>query len=261
MSRLFDRYDEPALTRLFEVTGVLEVLRGKDFTQFEVTIADAGFALPHIRLHAHKDGLRHQLLDACLRRVVVAEAPAGTSDLGLELDRPLDLLLVQWVREEDPTVAFAPARPRLLLQSHPGLGVLRRAFRVAVHIATDLGTDGVASRPKFFHDAVIFHRSRLFLYLDGREQGRFEALQRDLEALPLRDASVAVAGWCVVDEGERILHWQPGYQVFPISPRLTAHFHSPRYAADVAAARQAHCFRIDAAALADIRLQLGEPSG
>ena len=257
MSRLFDRYDEAALVRLFEEVGVLETLRARNFAEFEVTIADAGFALPHVRLHACKEGRRHQLLDACLRRVVVAEAPPDAN--GIDVDGPLDLLLVHWVREEDPTAAFTPARPALLLQSHPGLGVLRRSFRIVVRIATDLGTDGVASRPKFFHDAVIFQRSGLFLYLDGGEQGRFEALQRDLDALPLRDASVAVAGWCVRDAAGGLLRWAPGYQVFPISPRLTAHFHSPRYAAAVAAARQAHRFRGDAAALAGICRQLAEP--
>jgi hypothetical protein len=258
MSRLFDHYDPPTLTRLFEEAGVLEALRTKGFVGFEVAVDDAGLALPHLLLRARKEGREHLLLDACLRRVVVAPACARAS--GCTLDGSLDLLLVHWVREENPTVAFAPGRPPLLLQRHPGLGVLRRAFRVAMHIAHDLGTDGVANRPKFFHDAVIFHRSRLFLFLDGREQGRFEALQRDLTALSLRDATLAVAGWCVRDEGDRVLHWNPGYQVFPISPRLTAHFHAPRYAAEVTAAQETSRFRIDADALLATRARLGEVS-
>jgi hypothetical protein len=255
MSRLFDRYDAAALARICEDVGVFAALRSKGFSAFELGIADAGRVVPHIALHASKEGRRHLLLEAYLRRIALS--PAGARASGALVDAPLDLVLVHWVREEDPTAAFAPDRPPLLLQHHPGLGVLRRAFRIVVRIATELGADGVANRPKFFHDATIFYRSRLFLFLDGREQGRFEALHRDLEALPLGEATVAVAGWCVRDQRGRTLRWHPGFQIFPISPRLTAHFHSPGYAAAVAAARQASRFRVDNAGLARARAQLG----
>jgi hypothetical protein len=254
--RLFDRYDAPALTRLFEEVGVLAALRAKGFGGFEVDIAGATLALPHVLLRAQKDGQSHLLLDACLRRIVIGEDQL--CEFGLSIAGPLDVLLVQWVREEDPTAAFGRERPPLPLQSHPGLGVLRRAFRIAVRIAADLGVDGVANQPKFFHDAVIFQHSRLFLFLDGREQGRFEALRGDLDALSLRDASLAVAGWCVRDNCDRVVRWEPGYQIFPVSARLTAYFHSARYAADVAAARQASAFRIDAGAFASARAQCHE---
>jgi len=251
MSRLFDRYDGPAFMRLFAEAGVLAALEAKGFTDFEVEIAEAGLAMPHVWLLARKAGHRHLLLDACLRRLGLAPQTLYQADLTHAM--PLELLLVQWVRAEDPTAAFGCQRPPLLLQSHPGLGVLRRAFRVAVRIASDLHLDGVASRPKFFHDAVIFHRSRLFLFLDGHEQGRFEALRRDLEAMPLHEATLAVAGWCVRDESGHVLQWTPGYQVFPLSARLTEHFHSPRYAADVDAARLAGRFQIEPGAFAKLR--------
>jgi hypothetical protein len=179
----------------------------------------------------------------------VAVDVARLPDSDLALDRPLDLLLVHWVREEDPTRPFSPSRPPLPLQEHPGLGVLRRAFRVAVRMASELGVDGVGNRPKFFHDAVLFQRAPLFLFLSGVEQGRFEALRRDLAALSLRDASLAVAGWCVRDETGGGVRWDPGYLVFPLSDRLTAHFHAPGYAAAVAAGRRDARFVVDVRAL------------
>jgi hypothetical protein len=258
VSLLFGRYDGVALGRLLEEAGVLGSLRGKGFSDFTVAVGNGSLALPHIALCARKGGARHLLLEACLRRLTVA--PDAARRAGCSVGAPLDLLFVQWVREQDPTAHFAPARPRLLLQQHPGLGVLRRAFRVAVRIGADLGVDGVANQPKFFHDAVIFHRSRLFLFLAGEEQGRFEALERDLDRLALRDATMAVAGWCVRDAADRVVHWQPGYQVFPLSPQLTAHFHAPAYAGAVAAARTANRFRVDAATLAAVRRQLLEPA-
>lgn len=255
MSLLFDRYDSAALMRLLEEVGVLESLRAKGFGELALSIDSTGLALPHIALRANKAGRTHLLLETCLRRVSVAADVA--CDGGPGGDGRLDLVLVHWVREQDPTADFTLGRPPLLLQDHPGLGVLRRAFRVAVRIGADLGVDGVASLPKFFHDAVIFHRSRLFLFLDGTEQGRFEALERDLGALKLRDATVAVAAWCVRGQCDRVVRWQPGYQAFPLSARLTAHFHSPDYAAAVAAARDGHRFQVDAAALAAACTQIG----
>lgn len=251
MTRLFDRYDAADLARRFEEAGVCASLRPRGFTDVEVAINADGRALPHVELRARKAGRVHLLLDACLRRVTLPLAGAHNGG------GPLDLILVHWVREQDPTAAFSPTRPRLLLQRHPGLGVLRRAFRVAVGLAGELGADGVACLPKFFHDAVIFHRSRLFLFLDGGEQGRFEALARDLETLPLGEASLAVAGWCVRDAADAVVRWQPGYQVFPISSRLTAHFHSPEYAAAVACGRRARRCHVDTVALAAARAQLG----
>jgi hypothetical protein len=250
MTRLFDRYDGAALERLFAEAGVLDGLHAKGFRDCAVALLGDGLALPRVALSASKDGRSHLLLEARLGRISVPAPTGGAAEA------PLDLLLVYWVREEDPTAEFTSTRPRLPLQRYPGLGMLRRVFRVALRIAGELGADGVASRAKFFHDAVIFWRSRLFLHLDGGEQGRFEALERDLAALSLRDASVAVAGWCVRDAQGRVVRWQPGYQVFPLSPRLTAHLHSPHYAEAVAAARAACHFRIDPDALAAARAQL-----
>lgn len=255
MTRLFDRYDAAALEQLFAEAGVFDGLHAKGFSDCAVAILGDELALPRVALSARKDGGSHLLLEARLRRVS-APVPPVASGAG-PAQAPLDLLLVYWVRAEDPTAEFTGSRPRLPLQHHPGLGMLRKVFRVAVRIAGELGADGVASLPKFFHDAVIFHRSRLFLHLDAGEQGRFEALDRDLAALSLRDASIAVTGWCVRDAQDRVARWEPGYQIFPLSPRLTAHFHSPRYAEAVAAARAACHFRVNPAAFAAARAQLG----
>jgi hypothetical protein len=82
-------------------------------------------------------------------------------------------------------------------------------------------------------------------------------LVRDLEPQSLHRATLAVAGWCVRDQAGEIFHWNPGLQAFPLSPRLTAHFHSPAYAAAVTTALQGHRFRIDTDALAAICAEVG----
>ncbi len=248
---MLQRYDARAMQQRCRRAGLLERLRRKGFGHVDVVVDAAGGGLPHTRLLAQKSGHTHLLLDACLLEAVARpESPAFGA---YRLPRPVELLVVHWVREQDPTVSFGVDRPPLPLQKHPGLGVLRDAFHVAVGIAADLHKDGVASVPKFFHDAFIFFRSRLFLFLDGYEQGRFEALVRDLRALSLGDRSLALAGWCVRDASGAVVRWVPGYQVFPGSDVLTAYFHSPEYQAAVDRGLQESRFACDGDALAEAR--------
>ena len=231
MDKMLDRYDATALRRLFDDAGIIEALERKGFGTVDVVVESSGRALPHALLFAHKAGRRFLLLDACVGEARVQ--PAFFAQRGYLIEQPVELVVVHWVREEDPTASFAADRPPLPLQQHPGLGVLRQAFRVIAHIAADLGKDGVASVPKFFHDAVIFYHSRLFLFLDGEEQGRFEALTRDLRHLTLAKASLALASGAVRSSDGRPAQWVAGYQVFPLSPRLAAYFHSGQYTAHV----------------------------
>lgn len=225
--KVFGAFDADALRRRLEQAGVFDVLAERGFTHPEVRIVSVGQALPHLYLSAEKDGNRHLVLEACLTDAVV-QASYFTSR-GYPMDGSVALAVAYWVREQDPTRSFPPERPQLPLQRHPGLGALRRAFRVIAGMAADLGKDGVACVPKFFHDALIFYRSRLFLFLDPAEQARFEVLMRDLGNVSLRDLSLALLSGAVVDQHGMPVVWRPGYQVFPLSERLTAYFNSPKY--------------------------------
>lgn len=238
-----DRWDAAALRAMFAEAGTLALLERKGFDELEVTIDGAGRALPHTLLTGRKNGARHVLIEAILGEAVVG--PKFFARHGFTMERPVELLAVYWLCEQDPTAAFRPERPALPLQRHPGLGVLRSAFRVVVRIANELGKDGVACHPKFFHDAVIFFRSRLFLFLDGEEQGRFEALARDLRSLPLGDASLAILLGRVRDAGGVPVQWMPSFQVFPLRPEVTAYLHSPRYAELVARGFETNAFTVD----------------
>lgn len=246
--RILGRYDAAAVRQLFEEAGVIRAVERKGFGPFEVAIDAVGRALPHALLFGYKRGNRCLLLDACLGEATVR--PEFFQRRATAIAHPIELVVVHWIREQDPTVGFAAERPPLPLQRHPGLRVLRHAFRVAARMAQELDKDGVASVPKFFHDAVIFMRSRLFLFLDGHEQGRFEALLRDLNHLPLGDASLVIACGGVHDENGSVLHWTPGYQVFPLRVPLTDYFHSTEYAARVASSLDRGTFTVDVDAVA-----------
>lgn len=250
MSKVLGNYDAPALLALLQEYGVGRVLRSRGFLGPDLAIDDRTGALINLRLYGWKRGVRYLLLEAALR-----EGSADLTPTDAHAIESADLLVVQWVKEQDPTAHFTADHPRLPLQEHPGLGVLRRVFRVALHIGRDLGRDGVASYPKYPHDAAIFYRSRLFLFADPSEQGRFVAMLRDLGDLSLRDISLAVIGGCVRREdgrGDTTLSWHPGLQVFPLSRRLADYFNSVEYARRVEEAAKARHW-VDPAALAGTR--------
>ena len=231
--KVLGRYDAPAVSAFFAEAGIYKALEAKGFGAFEVGIDTPDQGISHTRLFARKHGERHLLLDACFTELGLA--PELFRQYGYSIDRPLELVSLYWLREEDPTADFTMERPPLPLQQHPGLGILRAAFPVVVRMARELGKDGVACMPKFFHDAVIFFHSRLFLFVDGTQQGRFEALARDLRPLPLATASLLLAADGVRDQDGNLVRWHFAPQVFPLSDSLRAYFNSTQYADAVAA--------------------------
>jgi hypothetical protein len=243
---LLDRYDTEAVVELFRDAGVLAAVEAKGFERPRVALGEVDSPLVHVCLHAWKQGAEHLLFDGCLTEARLAVDAAGESHTGLG---GVSLVVVFWVREQDPTAAFSAQRPRLPLQDHPGLGLLKRVFHIGVRIGCELGKDGIAAYPKLPHDAVLFFRSRLFLFLRGAEQGRFEALWRDLGRLGLRDLSLAVSAGAVRDENGGTVAWAPGLQVHPLSERLLAHFHSEAYAREVGSARATARYSCDSAVL------------
>jgi hypothetical protein len=245
------RYGEADFLAMFGEAGVLEKIEKRGFRELAFELDGSREPLTHIRLLGTKDGARLLLLDACLTEVRLEAGTVAAAGVAVEL--PLDLVVVYWLREQDPTANFDAEHHRLPLQEHPGLGVLRSAFHVAVRVARELGKHGIAALPKFFHDAAIFYRSRLFLFLDPCEQGRFEALLRDLAGLSLEDASMALAGSAVRDAGGNVVHWQPGFQVMPLTAELTDCFHSEAYQQACVCSFETCRFSVDADALAVAR--------
>jgi hypothetical protein len=241
---LFNRYGQAELRAMFDGAGVLARVEERGFRDLAFELDASQGPLVHVQLFGSKAGDRFLLMDACLTEARI-EAGGGTG-----FDAPVDLLVIYWLREQDPTADFDASRLRLPLQEHPGLGVLRRAFKVALCVARELGKHGIAALPKFFHDAAIFYRSRLFLFLDPVEQGRFEALLRDLSALSLQQATLALAGSAVLDDKGQVVCWRPGFQVMPLDPGLTAVFHDERYQAACRSAFERARFSVDPAVLA-----------
>lgn len=185
--RLLGFYTSEGVEFALEKYRVLPLLRRLGFEHLRVVIDRAG-AYDRARLLG-KDSTTGQ-------QVVLVELELERRRLGEGT-----FLFVNWLSLRNPRARFSAGRPQLPGQEVPGLGLAKEMTQLLGLIATRLLLDGVAFRPSWFHMAWAARHSARFL--DPRRQGRFEALCRDLRALPLLEATRAVA------EGRVRLNGQP----------------------------------------------------
>jgi hypothetical protein len=244
---VLERFDAAAVRRFLDEAGVFAQIGSRGFERTQVSIDGTRVTPPCIRLSAEKDAAVHLLFEGRLTRIEIAreEFPAGSRPA-----RSISLVEIFWARQQDPTRSFTPDRPRLPAQEHPGLGILRQVFDAGVRMARALECDGLGNLPKFPHDALIFQRCLGFSFLDPREQGRLDALCRDLGMLSLRDVSLAVVGGAVSNESAATVSWQPRVQAHAIDPLLADYFRSEGYAKRRAEAASTACYTLDHGRLA-----------
>ena len=184
--------------------GMVDHLQRIGYAGCRVALDRAGPG-ERLRLFGHATGAAQEgpellLIEFVLERRRVLEA---------------DVLYVHWLTLRNPRAQFSALRPRLPGQEVPGLGLAREVSELLALIARRLGLAGVVFRPAYFHTAYPGRHS--FSFLDAARQGRFEALVRDLAALPLRDATAAVADGRVLLDGAPYV-WEADDMVFWLRP-------------------------------------------
>lgn len=239
-SRLFlGRLDEGALRQELAAAGILSAL------------AERGY--PDVVIRTGQESGEHQLrilpaeggpflVDLRLAEASTVMKEPGLWRIGLEL---LSLLSMHWLALQDPRAAFRPERPRLPGQDHPGLGLARRFYECLLRWAEEWGKDGLLAFPHYLHNAVFY--AKAFRFVSPSRQGRFEALWRDLGALPVAAASAAVDGGRVLEEapgGTRPLAWEPGEMVAPLTRDIRGYLDSAEYRRIVERTRDGARFRI-----------------
>ena len=132
-------------------------------------------------------------------------------------------------------------------QEFPGLSLSSEVLQLLLLLAKRVGAEALALRPSTFHAASIY--SRYFRFIDGRAQGRFEALLASRQLRPLWLLSWALALGCVLRDGE-VMHFAPDAMAASLTRRLAAHFatrawraafrrgRAERYTLDVALLRE-----------------------
>jgi acetoin utilization deacetylase AcuC-like enzyme len=165
--------------------GILDNLKRLGFRDFRVTVDTTGLG-DRLRVFAAAAGQEHLLVEAILERRRL---------------RGAEILFIHWLSLRNPVARFSERRPQLPGQEVPGLGLAREAGTLLARMAVRLGLAGVAFRPSHYHLAYTARHD--FAFVDPARQGRFEAMVRDLGAIPLLEATHAVA------EGRVALNGRP----------------------------------------------------
>jgi acetoin utilization deacetylase AcuC-like enzyme len=168
-------YTASGLEQGLHRTGLLEQMRRLGYRDLRVLIDSTGLG-DRLRVMGHAAGQEHLLVEAILEKRRV---------------RGIELLFIHWLSLRNPVARFSDKRPQLPGQEVPGLGLAREAGTLLSRMAIRLGLAGVAFRPSHYHLAYTARHD--FAFVDPARQGRFEAMVRDLAAVPLLDATHAVA--------------------------------------------------------------------
>jgi hypothetical protein len=207
------RFDEAGLRAELDREGILHGLARRGYEQVVLrTHCESG----EHRLRIRPRGGRTTLVDLRLEETTMVVTDEVVRRSGLEV---MSVLSNAWLSLQDPRARFTPERPRLPGQRWPGLGLARAFYTLLARWAREWGKDAVLATPEYFHNAVFY--SPAFRFLSPGEQGRFEALRRDLALWPVATASTAVAEGRVRDlAAARPFAWRPGAMAAAASEAL-----------------------------------------
>jgi hypothetical protein len=205
LSSLFLRHYSPdGLRRALGEYGILSALEERGFPDVQIGYrADDAFRY-RLRISSRGD----LLMETIVREGILEAPPQRPPVLR---SRFFHVLLLDWLTLQNPRAPFPAGRSPLPGQQHPGLGIAREVLELLLLMAARTGKDGLALHPKYLHNA-FFYAARCRCY-NPVQEGRLTALRRDLEDVPIIDASWAEHHGCLVATGNRkpfrlALDWQ-----------------------------------------------------
>jgi acetoin utilization deacetylase AcuC-like enzyme len=182
-------YTQSGLELVLERYGILPQLRRLGYERFEVEIGREGGRL---RVFGHHGARRLLLVE-----MVLEKKYAGGEEV----------LYVHWLTLRDAARELECGLPG---QEHPGLGMSKEFGELLRRMAERLRLAGVVFTPSWYHLAYLARDRAEFI--DSARQGRFEALQRDLAGVELREASQAICDGRVLMNGAPYT-WEPSDMV------------------------------------------------
>lgn len=216
--RFLDYYGDEGLRHAFERYGLFEATRERGYDDFDlVTRADDD-------RHTLWVTAKHPALDDRVTLVeLVVRRDRLVPDEGYGLERPFDVLTVDWLTLRHPVARFTPERPRLPGQDAPGLGLGELVLELLYRATERLRLDGLLTVAEHFHNAVLYRRELAFF--DDEAGGVCVALEDALlarERLSLAQASWAVEWGLVRDGAGQTYRWRGDAQVRAFTAGLVA---------------------------------------
>ena len=228
-SDLFLRYySREGLEKAMEMYGIFDLLRRKGFDDFLIDFEVEDPYRQKVRLYAGGEKRPENLLIDLIMREGILHPCRGLPSDPDDGSTQFSVLTIEWLCMQNPLASFAPERPPLPGQTHPGLGIGYEMQEFMVLMGKRLRKDGLVNHPQHYHNAKLYHGK--FRFYDPVEEGRLIALIRDTGDQNLADVSWAVHHGCLQDRknGEPVT-WQGGTQVYPLAEGLETYFLSDAY--------------------------------
>jgi len=105
----------------------------------------------------------------------------------------LDLVVLEWMRLQDPTRKCEAGRRLLPGQTHPGLGCGKAISRMIGEVAARRKRDALSNSPAYFHNAMMYSKVG-FLFGNPQIEAAFRVLLADLEA-DIREKGLAAVSF------------------------------------------------------------------
>jgi acetoin utilization deacetylase AcuC-like enzyme len=234
-------YTAAGLELALEHYGFLDLLRDKGFEHLVVSVHTSDLDRQIARIHFDVEDPAHLLVELVTRFRTVVSPPEAISEGAEETYR---VLSIEWLLMRNPRAHFSLDRRKLPGQEVPGLGLGRFMLELLRMMAERLDCHGLMNVPDHYHNAYLY--SKQMLFFDPEEQGRLEAMKRDLVSLPLVEASMAIDEGRLRDaETGAVVLWEGKPQVMPVKASLNVFFTRPSYIRAVSAARQRYHFRVE----------------
>lgn len=244
--RFLGFYGTGGLELAFERYGLYAALARRGFTDPQLTVrleSDRHTLILEAPVRGSASGERVRLLELVVRRDdMLPTPPTGMP----ALSKRYEVLTIDWLLLQNPTLAFTPERPRLPGQNHPGLGVGWRVLAILYRAAERLDVSGLVTVADHLHNAE--HYARELPFFDPAHAGRLRALLELLRVehrLSVVEASWAMEWGCVKDGKGEAVAWRGEAQVATEDEGLRAYFKSPQYAALAKAGQEACRFTLD----------------
>jgi hypothetical protein len=238
-----DDYSEKDILAILEEHGILRQLREKGFDHIKIAFDTSDHYIHRLALYFEKITEEHLLGEIWLRRSTLQiqnframfflkNMHELSRFMSRKLNFPMKVLIIEWLRLQNPRQQFDAGRSPMPGQKHPGLGLLHDVTQILIKMSTERGQDGLLNIPEYFHNAWLY--SQLFFFIDPVLQGKMMAMRRDLnddvKKHGLGRVSEAVSGGCLYNETTTSYEcWNPEEQMYPISVRLTEYFQHSYY--------------------------------
>lgn len=237
-ARFLEFYSQQGLADALERYGTFERLRKRGFSPY----------LTFHRLDRERhmltisDGEQGETLIELVGRLAFLKAKQ-THD-GIYSNDTLSMLAIEWLLLQNPRARFTTERPRLPGQRYPGLGIGREIVTLLEIMTERLEREGMVAIPEHYHNGFLYDRR--FRFYSPEREGELKALERDLSALTLAEASWAVEKGLVIDEATgKPYQWKGEEMIWPRVARLKDYFDSDEYKRETERVATERHFRYD----------------